>query len=303
MARQKSVEKDNDRRRSGVISALAAGAKEMPRNASWLAAKALSPLSAATPSPVNPGIRDSAADAVRSTTAILTDAWPGTDSVETRIKRAHAAADAARASEQRAVAATEHADALARESEDMEAEAARRVEAAREESQAEADRRVEEFRAEQQQRVEKRVQEVAEQAEGEAQRKRVEANRARESAEAEFASATEQLAHARELSDEATKAAQQAAAEAQREAERLVGEARDTRREAKKPVAAARRSATDVAATANRVVSSAPAAARGAKRGEKLESLPKKELQDLAAAKGVDGRSAMTKAELVKALR
>ena len=292
-----------------MIGALATGAKDMPRNASWLAAKALSPLSngkAAPKATMPTGIRDSTVDAVRATTALVKDSLPGTDSVEARIKRAHAAVDAAREVERRAVAATERADALATEVTEAEQEAARRVESARAESQAEADRRVEEFRAEQQARVEKHVAEVEDKAQDDVQRRRTEATRARESAEAELAAATEQLAAARQLSDEATRAAQQAADEAQQEADRLVGEARDTRREARKPVAAARRTAADVSATADRVVARGtpvPPAPRRAGRAQKLEALPKKELQELAAAKGLDGRSSMTKAQLVKALR
>jgi large subunit ribosomal protein L21 len=83
----------------------------------------------------------------------------------------------------------------------------------------------------------------------------------------------------------------------------LVGEARATKQEARKSVAASRRTQARASASADRTVSKAPGASRSASKTEKLESRPKQELMDLAAAKGISGRSSMTKADLVKALR
>src|SRR5687768_7804532 len=115
MARRKNDQKSTDNSHAGVTGALATGVKDLPRNATWLVAKALSPLSSSNgggngsngSSTSTSRMLDSATDAMRSTTALVKDALPGdSDSVEVRIKRAHAAADAAREAEERAVGAT-----------------------------------------------------------------------------------------------------------------------------------------------------------------------------------------------------
>lgn len=294
-----------------VRGALVAGASELPRNAAWLLTKALGTLSSpnggdsggresanGTPAP---RVLESAVDAMRSTRAIVKDALPGGDSVEDRVKRAHAAADHAREAEQRAVGSSERADRAAQEVDQAEGEGRHRVEAARVDNQAEADRRIEEFRAEQQERVERHVAKIADDARVDVGRKRGVAEKAREEAEADYARATELLAEARRLSDEASTAAHQVAKEAQREADRLVGAAHSSEGAVKKTAKPTQRSTS----RKKPVVSSqgkAPARKKAAATG-RLDARRKDELQELAAAKGIEGRAAMTKAELVKALR
>src|SRR4051794_23152681 len=112
----------------GLVSTLVHGAKDIPRNASWLAAKAVphehhtSQDNKATngtngTSPDLKGLAQRAGRAVR-------DAIPGTDaSVESGLARARESADAARDAEDRAVAAAERAHALRERADEVTTEA------------------------------------------------------------------------------------------------------------------------------------------------------------------------------------
>lgn len=314
MARQN----DSDRARSHgsrpqLAGALATGVREMPRNASWLVAKALKPLAAPRDKVKDAG--EDAVQKVRSTGAVVKDALPGTgDSVEHRLARAHAAADQAKQSEEQSVASAREADRLAKAADRAETEKEKRIEEVRSQQQAEADarvheaeqeaeRRVAEVRAEAQARADHAVARFAEQAESETERVRREAVEARERAEQDFARATEQLAEARRRSDEATQAAQEAASEAAREADRLTGAARTRKKEAASSVAAARRVQTRNSTAARKKVSATTSKKGSGSASAKLEALPKKELLELATAQGVEGRSSMTKTQLARALR
>ena len=252
MARQKQ----NDEARSNgsrpqLSGALATGVRDLPRNASWLVAKALTPLSAPREKVKDAG--GEAVDKVRSTGAVVKDALPGTgDSVELRLKRAHAAADQAKDAEDQSVSSAREADRLAKEAERAEAEKEQRLEQTRAQQQAEADARGARGRAggrTSRRRGACRCPGPRRQGGGARSPSRARGTRTAsvgrpprhsEQAEQDFARATERLAEARRLSDEATKAAQDAAAEAQREADRLNGAARTRKREAASSVTAAR---------------------------------------------------------------
>jgi colicin import membrane protein len=100
------------------------------------------------------------------------------------------------------------------------------------------------------------------------------------------AEANDRLAEARELAAEATRAARAAAEEAHRQAQQLAADAEQQARAADEKLAAAER------------VGSASRDING-----DLESRSKAELLDLAAAIDVEGRTNLTKAELITEIK
>ena len=113
-----------------------------------------------------------------------------------------------------------------------------------------------------------------------------------------MAEARERLAEARRLADEATQAARAAAEEAHRQAEQLADDAEQQARAADEKVAAAEQVGRDAELTAKHTVRHL----HGDRPDGELESQTKAELLELAAAIDVEGRTAMTKAELVSAI-
>ena len=143
------------------------------------------------------------------------------------------------------------------------------------------------------------VDEVAAQNEAEREEAARRAEEAHERAEAEMAAAQEQLAHARALADEAAEAARAAADEAHRRARAMTEQAEAQSRAADERATEAdkaRGSVVDQTAEFVREADAAPAA-------EDIADKTKAELLDLAASLEIDGRSAMTKDELVQAVR
>ena len=191
MAQQNSGRSNGSRLTIG--GALATGVKEMPRNASWLIGKALTPIAA--PRGKVEDVRKDATDKVRSTRVGIIDALPGLgDSVELRLKRAHAAADDAKAAEERSVSSAREAERLAKDADRAEVEREKRVEQVRSEHQSEADarvreveqdaeRRVAEARADAEAKVEKAVAKVAQKSDAEVEQRRNDALKARQQAE------------------------------------------------------------------------------------------------------------------------
>jgi hypothetical protein len=106
------------------------------------------------------------------------------------------------------------------------------------------------------------------------------------------------LAEARRLANEATDAARKAAEEAHRQAQQLADEAEQQATEAEARVSAAEQIREHSEATAK---DTARALQRDARNGG-LESFNKPELVELAAGIGIEGRTNMTKAELVDAI-
>ena len=109
--------------------------------------------------------------------------------------------------------------------------------------------------------------------------------------------ATQALAEARRLADEAAEAARTAAEEAGRQAQRLEAEAKQQASEAEARIDAAEELRERAASTAKQ------AAQRLEQEGTNgLDAFKKPELVELASTIGIEGRTEMTKDELVDAI-
>jgi hypothetical protein len=345
--------------RQGVTAMMALGVKELPRNASWLLAKALNPIgeaageaSAAVRSDHGPGngLGRSLAETVRSAGATLKEALPTPGgSVEMRLERARTATEEAREAEEHALRSAEWARQKVEEVKQVDREEQARIDALRKEHDREveqrvaearraADAQVEAARAAAQRDADKQLAKEYEAAERRIAVVREEANAAKEQAERDLVAATEQLAEARRLADEATAAAQAAAEDARQEADRLSARAKSGARdrddvvaEAEKlqratgstaPTRARRSPSTGGRSSRSSSSSSRSASTRSSssrsssnrsssrrssgsrpRRGADLTNRSKQELVELARKRGVEGRSEMSKAQLVKALR
>jgi hypothetical protein len=322
--------------RRGVTSLVALGVRELPRNASWLLAKALNPVENGANGGLVASIRDeslgngvgrSLADTVRSAGATLKDAIPvAGNSVELRLQRAHAATERAREAEDQAVRSAEAARQLVDELKQIDRDEQARLQAVRKEHAQEVQERVAEARRDADAQVEA-AREAAERAvekrmakESEASARRVaeareEVDRAKAQAERDLAVATEQLEEARRLADEATAAAEAAADDAHQEAERLSARAQSGARERDDVAAEVDKLQRTTASKTQgaRKRASAPRPSGGSRsrtsassrqhRGPDLTNRTKQELLELARVRDVAGRSEMSKAQLVRALR
>ena len=280
----------------------------MPSNAAWLLSQALKPAEelGEKSEVATAGVRDRG----RRLRAAITDAAPGDgNSVEVRIRRAHEASERARDAEERAVEAEQEAKEYSdhvrevsaagrarlsqtesdtnRWIKERVAEAQRAADDAvkRERQAAEADAR------EQQQQVQDEVDDEIEEAQGEAEA-------ARETADELVEDATEKMAEARQLAQEAAEAAQAAAEEANRQAQELAQQADQQASEANAQVTQAERIRKDSEATAK----NAAGKLGGSTTNGDLKSYNKPELVELAAGIGIEGRTTMTKDELIKAI-
>ena len=283
------------------------GLREMPSNAAWLMSRAIQP--AESVGTAADSARAGARDRRRKMSAAVVDAMPvGGDSVELRLKRARDAAERAREAEERALEAAEEAkersdharrwpsaavpawrrwsgrraatssnaspsskaadDAVARERREAEAEAAEE----RQETAAEVDEEIEEAQDEAEE-AQRRAQELVD-------------------------DATEKLAEARRLADEGAQAARAAAEEAQRQAQELADEAEQQAGDAEARVTAAEQLRERAKATARAY---RPRAQAHPSNGD-LKDYNKPELLQLAAGIGIEGRTNMSKDELVSAI-
>ena len=279
------------------------GLREMPRNATWALSRLLRPIGSA-PAAASEAA-SSTSDAVgavahkgrrlaqRAAEVAHLDG-DGDGSVEDLVERARRAAEEADEAEADAVERAQEASQAADEARlgaeqaearmatartegdrtvetrvaDAEREGAERVARA----QREAEALVEEAEAKAREEVDREMTELSSDLEDEAEARRARAEEASAAAQAAIDAAAAAVARARDLADRAQRAADEAAARAARTAERLRGE--------------------DPAAEL------APLAAPGTD----LEDRTKAELLDLAAQAGLEGRTAMTKAQLVEAL-
>ena len=277
---------------------------EFPENTGWLLRKLV------TPPPVERAVGEAREGAWRLTESIA-DAVPfGADSLDLRLHRAQEALEDAQRSERRALERLREADELESRATTVAAEGRRRVQetkaaesAATKRRVAEARRRADAMVAEEREAAEADQRRAVEETEARNEAEREEAERtaaeARERANAEMADAQEQLAQARQLADEAAEAAHQAAEEAHRRARAMTEQAEAQSRAAEERAAEADQARGSVAVeTAEfvRQTEEAPAV-------DDLADKTKSELLDLAASLDVDGRSAMTKDELLKAIR
>ena len=124
------------------------------------------------------------------------------------------------------------------------------------------------------------------------------AEAAQQRAEELVEEATEKLAEARRLADEGAEAARAAAAEAQREAQQLASEAEQQAGDAEARIAAAEQIRDESKATAKQTARKLDSD----RSNGGLQSYNKSELLELAASIGIEGRTNMSKGELVDAI-
>jgi colicin import membrane protein len=273
-----------------VVERTWTGLREMPSNTAWLLSRAR--------------------DRRRKVSAAVVDAAPiGGDSLEIRMKRAREAAERARDAE-------EHAAEAARESKErsehvrqvsergrarvaeVDGETSRWIKQRVAEAQKAADELVERERQGAEEDAQGERQEVYAEVEEETEYAQLEAEEARGRAEALVGDATSKLAEARQLAEEAAEAARAAAEEAQRQAKQLADEAEQHAGDAEAQVTAAEQLREQARATAK---DTARRLERGTTNGD-LESYNKPELMELAASIGIEGRTNMSKGELVEAI-
>jgi hypothetical protein len=276
----------------------------MPSNAAWLVSRAVQPAETAAESAAA-GARDRG----RKMKVAVADLTPvGEDSIDVRMKRARDAAERAKEAEQRALEAAQEANELSEHVHEVsEGGRARMTEVERELAErvkqrvAEAQRAAEQFVEQERRAAEADAEEERQAAQADVQAEIEEAEHdaevAREETEKLVAEATEQLDTARQLAEEATDAARAAAEEAHERARQLAAEAEQHASEARGRITAAQQIREQSAATAKET-------ARGLEEHPDggLESYSKPELVELAATIGIEGRTNMTKAELVDAI-
>lgn len=265
------------------------GLREMPSNAAWLLSRAR--------------------DRRHEISAAVIDAGPVGDSVEIRMKRAREAAERAREAEERAIEAGQEAEERAESAREASDRGRARLAEIRDETTrqikgrvAEAEKAANEMVKRERQAAEEDAREERDQVKAEVEEEieeaELEADEARERAEALLEHAAGRMAEARQLAEEAAEAARAAAEEAHREAEQLAEEAQQQASEADAQVSAAEqlrdRPKAEAKNTARRLE-------RDTANGG-LAAYHKPELVELAASIGIEGRTNMTKSELVDAI-
>jgi DNA repair exonuclease SbcCD ATPase subunit len=298
-----------ERRLMSLLGRAMTGLREMPSNAAWLLSQAIKPAEAvgSAAESTTAGARDRG----RKLGAALLDAAPvGGDSVELRARRAQEAAERAREAEERALEAARESKALA----DHARQVSERGRARVTEVDREASRHVKQRVAKAQRAAEELVRRERELAEGDAEEQRQEvreevadenetaqrdAEESQQRAEELVEEATEKLTEAKRLADEAAEAARAAADEANRQARQLASEAEQQASEAEARV-------KDAEKLRERSASTAKHTARELDRETTnggLKSYNKPELVELAASIGIEGRTRMTKGQLLSAIR
>ena len=295
--------------RHGLVGTLATGMRDIPRNASWLVGRAISPGSTSDDnggsSPGTNGFRDG----LRSTKASLQDALPGQNSVEARLARARDAAERAKAAERDALEAAQRASDLAKAADEVSRAEKAHMQETKTQQRDEVEGRVAEARRRADDEVARVDQEANERADAviakeqaasdaRADDAREQATRAQHEAEETFRDATAQLAEARARADEAAAAANEAAEEARAQAEQIAESARRDAANAQEAVSRVAEVRTTTARTAAQMAHSKS----DSKAPGQLKDLSKVELLELAAAEGISGRSAMSKQELTTAI-
>lgn len=284
------------------------GIREMPSNAAWLLSKVVKPAK-------NVGdAAESAAAGTRDTgykaRAAIADATPlGGDSVHVRMRRAQDAGARAKEAEDQAVGAAQESRTLSdharqvsergrTQMRELERETDRQVKQRVASAQKAAEEAVRRERREAEAEAEERRREAQEEIQEEIQEAQREAEAAQQRAEELVAEATERLAEARQLATEAADAAREVAEQAHRQAQQLAEEAEQQASSADAQVRAAEQLRAQSQAAAKDT-------ARKLQRdgtGGDLGSYNKPELLELAASIGIEGRTTMTKTELVNAI-
>jgi len=291
------------------------GLRELPTNAAWLLSRAVQQPADAAGSAAA-GTRDKA----RQLGASLVDAAPVGDSVETRMKRARAAAERAQEAEreardaaQTAKECSDQAQQLAESNRawltEVERDANRRVrervaaaQRAAEERVAEAKRAAEEQVARERgaalHEAEEKLEKVKSEATEETEAAQRDAEAAQQRADELVAASRERVVEARQLADEAVQAARAAAEEAQRQAQQLVQDAEQQAKDADAKAAAAEQLREDAIVNTRRTV----ARLQREQTDGNLESKNKAELHELAAVMEIEGHTKMSKEELISAI-
>ena len=284
------------------------GLSEMPSNAAWVLSRVLQP--AHTAGSAAESATAGARDRGRKVRAAVVDAAPsGGDSVDVRMKRAREAAERAREAEERALEAAqeskERSNHVRQVSErgrarvtEVEREMSRLVRQRVAARQKAADESVKRERQDAEAQAEEALEAVRAEVGDEVEDAQHEAEASQRHADELVADATEKLAEARRLADEATEAARAAAEEAHRQAQQLADEAEQHATEADARIAEAEHLRERSEATAKHTVRELD---RNPTNGG-LESYKKPELIALAATVGVEGRTNMTKDELIDAI-
>jgi colicin import membrane protein len=294
--------------RDWITDQVKTGLSELPSNAKWLFSKAEDRV------PDSGGkageIAGRATEGVKSLKDSVIDATPlGGDSVESLLGRAHAQSERARQAEQEAIDLAREANEKAQHAkqvgdlgrarvEEQEKRGDQMVEDRVTKAKREAEDAIQEARREAREEADQEVENAREEAHSEALEAQREAEKAKAEAEEALADATKQLAEARSVAAEAERAAREKAEEARSEAERLAGDAEQRAKEADERIAEARRMSEQSAVEAKETT----ARVREVATNGDLKDRTKDELLDLAAAMDIEGRSSMTKAELVSAI-
>ncbi len=300
---------DNQSTDRGLVSTLVHGAKDIPRNASWLAGKALPHEHHETRNGAANGTTAELKGMAQRAGRAVRDAMPGTDSsVESGLSRARDSAEDAREAEDRAVAAAEQAHALRERADQVAAEEKNRLREVDSEQKAEVERRVADATRE----AEEHVERVRRDAEADADRVRTaeeeasqartaqalaEADQAQQEAQERYTEATERLALARTRAEEAAVLAQEAADRAKEDAERIRAQVREDQKQADAAVSQAD-------GLRERTAKEAADVTRTIRRTERpvLTELTRADLLHLAAERDIPGRSSMSKKQLAAAL-
>jgi colicin import membrane protein len=288
-----------------LLERMSAGLREAPSNAAWLVSRLRGPTDVA----------GTAAERLRVQSLRLseavTDAVPlGPDSIQVRMKRAQEAAERAREAEERAVEAAQEAkersDRALRVSEagrarvkEVNAETARELERRIRQAEKDAEALLRRERQAAEEEAERRRHAVLAEVEEESERAQREAEMAQQRAEELVEEAREKVAEAKRLAEEAAAAASAAAEEARRHAQQLAREVERPAREAEAQVGLAEELRERSAATARLTSDEGD----GPLTNEELQSYTKSELVEVASTIGIEGRTNMTKDELVAAIR
>jgi colicin import membrane protein len=293
-----------------LLERMREGLREFPSNAAWVASRLGGSTDAVGTAAETAAAR--ARDQRLRLSEAVADAVPvGPDSIQVQMKRAQDAADRAREVEERAVEAAQEAkersDHALHVSErgrarvkEVNAETAREQERRIRQAEKDAEALLRRERLAAQDEAEQRRHAVLAEVEEESERAQQEAEASQQRAEELVEEAREKVAEAKRLADEAAEAASAAADQARRHAEQLAREAEQPASEAEAQVGLAEELRERSAATTRRT---ADEGGDGPMTNEELQSYTKPELVSFASTIGIEGRTNMTKDELVDAIR
>lgn len=309
-----------------VTEQVKTGLKELPSNVFWVVSKMRhsSNVAAGNGQDMVHDARVRAREKAKDLKEAITEASPlGGDesagqrmrrardegSVEVRMEQARQAARRAETAEGKALALAREAEALAQHARQVGEEGTERIKQTEQgeernvteqlaEAKRDAEKMLEERERTARAEADHRVAEVRERAQAEAEAAQGEAEQAQARAEEAMGEATEAMAEARRRAEEAKRAAGEAAAQAQRQAEQLAAEADVQARDAEEQIEVAK----EIRQRAEETAKEAAREIKSSSLPGDLESHTKEELLDLAAAMDLQGRSRMSKEELVSAL-